>query len=33
MVYIIEVRANQMATHRIFRRYKYMEDCYRKVER
>jgi hypothetical protein len=28
MVYVMEVRVPNMMTHRIFRRYKYMEDCY-----
>jgi len=28
MVYIMEVRVPGMATHRLFKRYKYMEDCY-----
>jgi len=32
MVYVIEVRQPKMRTHRTFRRYKYMEDCYQKVK-
>ena len=28
MVYIMEVRTPNLPTHRLFKRYKYMEECY-----